>query len=142
QKNENLIGIAFDKLVLAEIDIGRGNYEAAEKKLKQLESLMSREGYGDDLIAISSQLGYVHRMMGRLDEAFERQLDVLARARKMHHGDGVPAVLDELAEIELARGNREQARVYWQEALGLYEQLGSERMIESIRMSLADLDAF
>ena len=142
QKNENLIGIAFDKLVLAEIDIGRGNYEAAEKKLTQLESLMSREGYGDDLIAISSQPGYVHRMMGRLDEAFERQLDVLARARKMHHGDGVPAVLDELAEIELARGNREQARVYWQEALGLYEQLGSERMIESIRMSLADLDAF
>jgi hypothetical protein len=60
----------------------------------------------------------------------------------MNHGDGIPAVLDELAEIELARGNREQAKEYWQEALELYEQLGSERMIESIRMSLADLDAF
>jgi tetratricopeptide (TPR) repeat protein len=142
QKNENLIGLAFDKLILAEIDIGRANYQAAEKKLLQLESLMSREGYGDDLIAISSQLGYVHRMMGRLDEAYERQLNVLDRARKMNHGDGIPAVLDELAEIELARGNREQAKEYWQEALELYEQLGSERMIESIRMSLADLDAF
>ncbi|MFN9346972.1 MAG: tetratricopeptide repeat protein [Planctomycetota bacterium] len=142
QKNENLIGIAFDKLILAEIDIGRLNYEAAEKKLLQLESLMSREGYGDDMIAISSQLGYVHRMMGRLDEAFERQLIVLDRARKMNHGDGIPAVLDELAEIELARGNREQAKGYWQEALELYERLGSERMIESIRMSLADLDSF
>ena len=103
---------------------------------------MSREGYGDDMIAISSQLGYVHRMMGRLDEAFERQLIVLDRARKMNHGDGIPAVLDELAEIELARGNREQAKGYWQEALALYERLGSERMIESIRMSLADLDSF
>lgn len=140
QKNENLAGIAFDKLVLAEIDIGRENYEAAEKKLLQLESMMTREGRSDDLLAISSQIGLVHRMMGRLDEAYERQLTVLDRARRMNHADGIPAILDELAEIELARGNKEQAKEYWEEALEHYEKLGSEKMIESIRTSLSELE--
>lgn len=140
QKNENLAGIAFDKLILAEIDIGRENYPAAEKKLLQLESMMTREGKSDDLLAISSQIGLVHRMMGRLDEAFERQTQVLARARKMNHADGIPAILDELAEIELARGNKEQAKEYWQEALEHYLKLGSEKMIESIRSSLSELE--
>ena len=140
QKNENLAGIAFDKLILAEIDIGRENYPAAEKKLLQLEAMMTREGKSDDLLAISSQIGLVHRMMGRLDEAYDRQLRVLDRARAMNHADGVPAILDELAEIELARGNKEQAKEYWHEALEHYEKLGSEKMIQSIRSSLAELE--
>ena len=140
QKNENLAGIAFDKLILAEIDIGRENYPAAEKKLLQLEAMMTREGKSDDLLAISSQIGLVHRMMGRLDEAYDRQLRVLDRARAMNHADGIPAILDELAEIELARGNKEQAKEYWHEALEHYEKLGSEKMIQSIRSSLAELE--
>ena len=140
QKNENLAGIAFDKLILAEIDIGRENYPAAEKKLLQLEAMMTREGKSDDLLAISSQIGLVHRMMGRLDEAYQRQLRVLDRARAMNHADGIPAILDELAEIELARGNKEQAKEYWHEALEHYEKLGSEKMIQSIRSSLAELE--
>lgn len=140
QKNENLAGIAFDKLILAEIDIGRENYPAAEKKLLQLEAMMTREGKSDDLLAISSQIGLVHRMMGRLDEAYQRQLRVLDRARAMKHADGIPAILDELAEIELARGNKEQAKEYWHEALEHYEKLGSEKMIQSIRSSLAELE--
>lgn len=140
QKNENLAGIAFDKLILAEIDIGRENYPAAEKKLLQLEAMMTREGKSDDLLAISSQIGLVHRMMGRLDEAYHRQLRVLDRARAMNHADGIPAILDELAEIELARGNKEQAKEYWHEALEHYEKLGSEKMIQSIRSSLAELE--
>lgn len=140
QKNENLAGIAFDKLILAEIDIGRENYPAAEKKLLQLEAMMTREGKSDDLLAISSQIGLVHRMMGRLDEAYQRQLRVLDRAREMKHADGIPAILDELAEIELARGNKEQAKEYWHEALEHYEKLGSEKMIQSIRSSLAELE--
>ena len=140
QRNENLLGIAFDKLVLAEIDIGTGRYQAAEKKLLQLEALMSREGKTDDMLAISSQIGLVHRMMGRLDEALERQLQVLAWARRMNHADGIPATLDELAEIESARGNKDQARTYWEEALERYEKLGSEKMVESIRTSLSELE--
>lgn len=140
QKNENLAGIAFDKLILAEIDIGRENYPAAEKKLLQLEAMMTREGKSDDLLAISSQIGLVHRMMGRLDEAYQRQLRVLDRARVMNHADGIPAILDELAEIELARGNKEQAKEYWHEALEHYQKLGSEKMIQSIRSSLDELD--
>jgi tetratricopeptide (TPR) repeat protein len=140
QKNENLAGIAFDKLILAEIDIGRENYPAAEKKLLQLEAMMTREGKSDDLLAISSQIGLVHRMMGRLDEAYDRQLRVLDRARAMNHADGIPAILDELAEIELARGNKNQAKEYWHEALEHYEKLGSQKMIQSIRSSLAELE--
>jgi tetratricopeptide (TPR) repeat protein len=140
QKNENLAGIAFDKLILAEIDIGRENYPAAEKKLLQLEAMMTREGKSDDLLAISSQIGLVHRMMGRLDEAYQRQLRVLDRARAMNHADGIPAILDELAEIELARGNKNQAKEYWHEALEHYEKLGSQKMIQSIRSSLAELE--
>jgi tetratricopeptide (TPR) repeat protein len=140
QKNENLPGIAFDKLVLAEIDIGREKYESAETKLLQLESLMAREGRTDDSLAISSQIGFVYRMMGRLDEATERQTKVLAWARRMNHADAVPATLNELAEIELVLGNKDQARVYWQEALELYKQLGSEKMIEALSKGLSDLD--
>jgi tetratricopeptide (TPR) repeat protein len=140
QKNENLPGIAFDKLVLAEIDIGREKYESAETKLLQLESLMAREGRTDDSLAISSQIGFVYRMMGRLDEATERQTKVLAWARRMNHADAVPATLNELAEIELVLGNKDQARVYWEEALELYKQLGSEKMIEALSKGLSDLD--
>lgn len=140
QKNENLPGIAFDKLVLAEIDIGREKYESAETKLLQLESLMAREGRTDDSIAISSQIGFVYRMMGRLDEATERQTKVLDWARRMNHADAVPATLNELAEIELVLGNKDQARLYWQEALELYKQLGSEKMIEALSKGLSDLD--
>jgi tetratricopeptide (TPR) repeat protein len=139
-KHENLSGISFNKLLLAEIDIGREKYKDAEKKLLQLESLMSRQGETDDLLAISSKIGFVYRMMGRLDEARERQLRVLEEARRMNHADGIPSTLDELAEIELTLGNKQQAKVYWQEALELFEQIGSEKMSQQVRSSLDDLE--
>jgi NifU-like protein involved in Fe-S cluster formation len=50
------------------------------------------------------------------------------------------AVGRSLAEIESARGNKDQARTYWEEALERYEKLGSEKMVESIRTSLSELE--
>ena len=108
QKNENLPGIAFDKLVLAEIDIGREKYESAETKLLQLESLMAREGRTDDSLAISSQIGFVHRTpdesprLGAPDEPCRCGSSDLERTGRNRIGPGEQRPSSRL----LARGSR------------------------------------
>lgn len=139
EDEENLEGVRFAELLLAEIAIGRGQFAEAETQLRSLVRWYAEHGIYDDLLCTQSQLGYALRLQGRLNEACELQTEVLGKAREMGDIDGVASTLDELAEIAIAQGDRERAVALWQEAIGCYEQLKSENNVAAIRERLAEI---
>lgn len=139
EDEDNIEGVRFAELLIAEIAIGRGQYADAEKQLKTLVRWYAEHGIYDDLLCTQSQLGYALRLQGRHDEALELQTEVLAKAREMGDIDGIASTLDELAELCLAQGDRERALALWQEALGYYEQLKSENNVAAIRERIAEV---
>lgn len=138
---EDINGIGYCQLLLAEIECGRGRYPEAEKILTKVYQLFERHGLSDDLASVISQMGYLYRLQGRLEEAEQKQLEVRKLAMEMGHADGIAATYDELAEIRKAQGRTEEARELWNEALKRYEDLKSSRMISEIKDNLAKLNA-
>lgn len=139
RRHESVLGIAFVNLVLAEVDMGRGNFREAEKRLLQLERLYRREGLTDDLIAVSSQLGVVFRHLKRYDEAETMQLKVLELVQDAGHGDGIASTFEELAEIKVAQGDMVEARKNYAKAVEGFLRIGVMHRVEDIRGKLERL---
>jgi tetratricopeptide (TPR) repeat protein len=73
--------------------------------------------------ATLDSIGYIHHRLGAFKEAtehFERSLD-LTRRLGIRYGEA--STLTNLAETQLALGNRDDARGNWQAALALLEDL-------------------
>jgi tetratricopeptide (TPR) repeat protein len=136
RRKESILGIAFVNLILAEVDMGRGNYRDAEKRLLQLERLYEREGLTDDSIAVSSQLGVVHRHLGLYDEAEQRQWKVLKLAQEMGHADGVPSTYDELGEIRVAQGKEQEAKEFFEKAIVGFAEIGLDHRVAEVQAKL------
>ncbi len=139
-EEENINGIGFGQLLLAEIECGRGNYEAADKILHKARRLYERHGITDDMASLISKLGYLRRLQGRLDEAETLQMEAKQMAEEMEHTDGIAETLNELAEIRKSQGRIDEARDLWQQSLAVFESLHSLRMIQEVKDSLAKLD--
>lgn len=138
---EDLNGIGFCQILLADIACGRQDFAGAEKILKQVQKIYERHGDAEDSLTLLSKLGYVYRRQNRLEEAEAMQTQVRAVCEAMGHADGLAATLDELAAIRVLQGNAEEARSFWQSSLSIYEELGATPLIEEIREKLAKLDA-
>lgn len=139
EEEDNVEGVRFAELLLAEIAIGRGNYAEAEKQLKHLVRWYEKHGVYDDLLCAQSQLGFALRLQGKLDDAEALQQEVLENARDMGDLEGIASTLDELAEIRLAVGDEAGAATYWKGALDNFNQLGSEANVAAIRERLEEL---
>lgn len=139
EEEDNVEGIRFGELLLAEIAIGRGNYAEAEKQLKQLVRWYAKHGVYDDVLCAQSQLGFALRLQGKLDDAEALQQEVLENAREMGDLDGIASTLDELAEIRMAQGDEAGAAAYWKDAAENFAQLGSEQNVAAIRQRLKEL---
>ena len=140
EKEDNVEGIRFAELLLAEIAIGRGNYAEAEEQLKALVRWYAKHGVYDDLLCAQSQLGYSLRLQDKLAEAETLQNEVLTHARAMGDLEGIASTLDELAEIRIAQGDVEAARDFWKAAIDSFSQLGSESNVAALKLRLAELD--
>lgn len=133
RRHESVLGIAFVNLVLAEVDMGRGNFLEAEKRLLQLERLYRREGLTDDLIAVSSQLGVVFRHLKRYEEAETMQRRVLDLVQEAGHGDGIASTFEELGEIRAALGDWDAARKNFAMAVEGFLRIGVMHRVEDIQ---------
>jgi tetratricopeptide (TPR) repeat protein len=139
QSEECLKSIRFAKLLLAEIELGRGNYDVAEKQFLQLEKLISRSGEEDDYLCIQSQLAFLYRLQKRYAEAERLQHEVLALAERMQHADGIAASLDEIAYLHFTQGNHTEAKRFWERALEKYRSINSTKMIAQVENQLKKL---
>ena len=71
----------------------------------------------------SSDLGRVHRLLGRTAAALECQEAALRIVRQLGDRMRQAECLHELGRLRELAGDRGQARVYWRQALAVFSQL-------------------
>lgn len=139
KENEDENGVAHYHLLMGEIEFERGNLTKAEDHLQQALEMYQDCGDAEDMISVQGKTAVLYRQQGKLAEASEIDERILVDAERMGHGDGIAAILEDLAQVRKAQGRTEEARDFWQRSLAMYEQLGAERIVEEVRRELTEL---
>ena len=102
--------------------------DQAERHLIECAKLYEQCGDAEDKLCAKGKLAFLYRLRGDLENASE-----------IDFPDGIAATLDELAHVRLAQGRTDDARALWEQALVVYRQLGSARMITEVTGHLSKL---
>ena len=103
----------------------------------RLEELAQRDGHLPYLAVAHRALGVAHRLAGEHAQAEARLKQGLELFQGMQAGWQVGRTLCELAELDLARSDREAAREHFTRALAAFEGLGAAPDAERTRQALA-----
>lgn len=139
KEHEDENGVAHYHLLMGEIEAERGNLAKAEDHLQQAGELYEDCGDAEDMISVQGKTAVLYRRQGKLGEASEINERILVDAERMGHGDGIAAILEDLAQVRKVQGRTDEARDLWQRSLAIYEEMGAEKMTAEIRQELADL---
>lgn len=121
------------RTLIARIKAARGNYEAAillnEDVLKFYHANDDLRGQAD----ILRSLGDVYRTKGEFDKAEDRYYAAL-RVYEQFEADPLnhAALLMSLGSLKFQKNERENARLYWQQARSIAEANGFRNILESI----------
>ena len=121
-------------LLLRSLAIFQGiGYEQGEARaLTSLQALAIRRQLGDRWGEAGRlrQLGGVYRDLGRFEDATDCYRQSLVTAREVRHTWGEAHSLDLLAAALQHVEGKEAARVYWEEALAIFTELGDSQADE------------
>ena len=128
--------------LLAKVNIAEENYETAEIQLKQARELREQETQlSAGLAEIYQLLGQISFLKQNYDLAlpyFRRSLEI---GQKINSPQIIAVIKQRIAELELALGNTEQAKILTQEAIEIFTKLGMKRELRETQALLTRITA-
>ncbi|MFD5516318.1 BTAD domain-containing putative transcriptional regulator [Streptomyces sp. NPDC127066] len=117
-----------------------GQLEEAESKFRKLLALLESEHRHPTQVATAlTNFGRTLTALGRREEALETLCEALAIRRGLDDEGGTVDCLEAVAEAYFAFGDRQQARVHWEQSLLISRTLGLAHGIEQAQQGLAML---
>ncbi|MFD8685510.1 BTAD domain-containing putative transcriptional regulator [Streptomyces sp. NPDC059651] len=147
RRSQELFGLAGNK-VSALIALTRttdalvlgGELEEAERQFRKLVALLESEHRHPTQVATAlTNFGRTLVALNRREEALETLYKALAIRRRLDDQGGTVDCLEAVAEAYFAFGDRQQARVHWEQSLLISRTLGLAHGIEQARRGLAML---
>jgi len=135
QRDQGVLSAAVGNLGL--VARGEGDLDRAEEQFRIATVLYAAL---DDRLGTARQyanLGQILQVAQRYDAAEACFTKSLELERSLGRLDLVAGCHSHLAMIAEARGNREAARRHWRQAEGLYERMGMEQMVRTVRNVMA-----
>jgi tetratricopeptide (TPR) repeat protein len=121
---------------LGRLSSGTRKRDAAEHAIALYQSVGDGHGAAKALL----ELGYGLGQMGRTEEAAEACTCALTILREFKDDTLVAACLDQLASLQLDRGDLDVARELYALALAAYKTMGDETGVAMVLGNLAELD--
>lgn len=130
------IGITLRSMALAEMEMER--YDDAVAHVSEALDIAAELELDVDMAEAFGRLGRIQFRAGDLDAAGSafRQAVKFGRRSSSRHEEA--RSLHQLGEVAAAAGNDEEARHWWQEAIEVYEELGSP-LANSVRAAVVRL---
>lgn len=127
--------------VLVEAEVERGNVDAADEALRELEQLVAER----DVPSLAAEVASAHARVASARSDLDTALESLERARALASGEDRPflrAVIDlDLAVVLEARGDNAAAVAEARAALSGFERLGAARRVDQCLALLRTLGA-
>jgi non-specific serine/threonine protein kinase len=112
--------------------LGLGDLPAAKRLLEEALALAEQGGEQHEIAAASNQLAQLLRVEGDLDRAealYERVLELM---RSLEDRESIAVVLLNLAMVAIGRYDDERARVMLIEVMAIADEIGSNRLAQSV----------
>jgi tetratricopeptide (TPR) repeat protein len=112
--------------------LGLGDLPAAKRLLEEALALAEQGGEQHEIAAASNQLAQLLRVEGDLDRAealYERVLELM---RSLEDRESIAIVLLNLAMVAIGRYDDERARVMLIEVIAIADEIGSNRLAQSV----------
>jgi tetratricopeptide (TPR) repeat protein len=126
-------------MILADTAVELRDAEALRKYAPYLEELASRDNHRLYLAIAHRALGVGHRLAGENAEAQNKLKQALALFTKLGTRWQIGRTLFELGELNLTY-SRTQAREYYSQALGSFEEIRAASNAERTRVALKSLE--
>ncbi len=134
-------GIANASAQLGDICMSREDYDKAQKHFQRAFDICTKLDDPFSVISLKKKIAAVNRCMKKYDDAVEQYLDLVEMYEGYNNPAGVVAVLDEMADLYLEKGEKNKAADAYRTAASIHKNFSHSRHAEKLMDKASAIEA-